>query len=56
MADAAKNPLWKQIAHEQRLRADNTTTKLREARLARDAALPPVVAAPAKKRAAKAKA
>jgi hypothetical protein len=53
MAADEKKPEWKQILDQQRDRLDDRTAKLRAARLARDAALPPP--APAKKAAKKAK-
>lgn len=40
MADD-KKPEWKQILDQQRNRLDDRTSKLKAARLARDAALPP---------------
>ena len=40
MADD-KKPEWKQIMDQQRNRLDDRTEKLKAARLARDAALPP---------------
>lgn len=56
MAAETKVPEWKQIMDQQRSKLDSRSDKLRAARLARDAAMPPPEPTAKRGRAKKAKA